>query len=162
MARLRYSPDPGSQARVSISNYLRDDDRLCCVQQTGAHEMVVEALLVIYLFCLDSKLILVDIGSPVRSSTCLVRYSWFLSSWSLPGCGVRACESPPKRGLYATRSSRADRFPHEAMSARGREVSRADHRVLERLPKRKPVRSSEDRAKMKRLAACALQRSTYR
>src|SRR2546423_6471941 len=50
-----------------------------------------------YLFYLGSELILIDIRNPFLSSTCLVRYSWFLSS-----CGVRACESPPKRGLYAT------------------------------------------------------------
>jgi hypothetical protein len=46
----------------------------------GVHEMVVQALLVIYLFYLGSKLILIDLRKPFRSSTCLVRYSWSLPS----------------------------------------------------------------------------------
>jgi hypothetical protein len=33
-----------------------------------------------YLFYLGSELILIDIRKPYRSSTCLVRYSWSLSS----------------------------------------------------------------------------------
>ena len=33
-----------------------------------------------YLFYLGSELILIDIRKPFRSSTCLVRYSWSLSS----------------------------------------------------------------------------------
>jgi hypothetical protein len=41
------------------------------------HEMVVEALLIIYLFYVGNELILIDIRKPFRSSTCLVRYSWF-------------------------------------------------------------------------------------
>src|SRR5271170_1460893 len=52
----------------------------CCAQQTGMHILVVEALLIIYLFYLGSELILIDIRKPFRSSTCLVRYSWSLSS----------------------------------------------------------------------------------
>jgi hypothetical protein len=53
-------------------------------------KLVVEALLVIYLFYLCSELILIDIRKPFRSSTCLVRFSWSLSncslsSWFLPG-----------------------------------------------------------------------------
>jgi hypothetical protein len=43
-------------------------------------KLVVEALLVIYLFYLGSELILIDIRKPCRSSTCLVRHSWSLSS----------------------------------------------------------------------------------
>jgi hypothetical protein len=51
--------------------------------------MVVGALLVNYLFYLGSELILIDIGNPFQSSTCLVRYAWSpvwlrLSSWFLP------------------------------------------------------------------------------
>jgi hypothetical protein len=42
--------------------------------------MVVEALLVIYLFYLGSELILIGIRNPFGSSTCLVRYGWSLSS----------------------------------------------------------------------------------
>src|ERR1700722_18039821 len=61
-------------------------------------KLVVEALLVIYLFYLGSKLILIDIRKPFWSSTCLD------IAWSLPSCGVRACESPPKHGLYSTHS----------------------------------------------------------
>jgi hypothetical protein len=53
---------------------------MCCTQQTGVHEMVIEALLVIYLFYLGSELVLIDVGKPFRSSTCLVRYSWSLPS----------------------------------------------------------------------------------
>jgi len=41
---------------------------------------IVEALPVIYLFYLDSELILIDIRKPFRSSTCLLRLSWSLSS----------------------------------------------------------------------------------
>jgi hypothetical protein len=55
---------------------------LCCAQQTGVHEMVVEVLLVIYLFYLGSELILTDKRKPFWSSTCLVRYY----SWSLFSC----------------------------------------------------------------------------
>src|ERR1700722_17746229 len=73
---------------------------VCCTQQTGVHEMVVEALLVIYLFYLGSELILIDITESFQSSTYLVRYSWFLPSYS-----VRACESPLKRRLCATETS---------------------------------------------------------
>ena len=51
-----------------------------CAQQTGMHILVVEALLIIYLFYLGSELILIDIRKSYRSSTCLVRYSWSLSS----------------------------------------------------------------------------------
>src|ERR1700722_2318239 len=43
-------------------------------------KLVVEALLIAYLFYLSSELILIDIRKPFRSSTCLVRYSWSLSS----------------------------------------------------------------------------------
>jgi hypothetical protein len=46
--------------------------------------MVVEALLIIYLFYLGSELILIDIRKPFRSSTCLVPYSWYLSSCAFP------------------------------------------------------------------------------
>jgi hypothetical protein len=47
----------------------------CCEQQTSMHEMVVEALLTIYLFYLGSELIPIDVRKPFRSSACLVRYS---------------------------------------------------------------------------------------
>jgi hypothetical protein len=43
-------------------------------------KLVMEALLIIYLFYLGSELIPIDIRKPFRSSTCLVRYSWSLSS----------------------------------------------------------------------------------
>ena len=57
-----------------------DGRALCCAQQTGMHILVVEALLVIYLFYLGSELILIDIRKPFRSSTCChdlrhIRYS---------------------------------------------------------------------------------------
>jgi hypothetical protein len=42
--------------------------------------MVVEALFIIYLFYLGSELILIGIRKPFRSSICLVRYNWSLSS----------------------------------------------------------------------------------
>src|SRR5271163_4367215 len=56
----------------------------CCAQQTSMHILVVEALLIIYLFYLGSELILIDIRKPYRSRTSLVRYSWSLSSCAFP------------------------------------------------------------------------------
>jgi hypothetical protein len=65
------------------------------------HILVVEALL-IYLFYLKDEQILIDIRKPFRSSTCLARYSWSLSSCAFPAgscpaevyeyTSVRACE----------------------------------------------------------------------
>jgi len=53
----------------------------CCAQQTGMHIdwLWKHCLMSIYL---GSELILVDIRKAYRSSTCLVRYSWFLPSWT--------------------------------------------------------------------------------
>jgi hypothetical protein len=56
-------------------------------------KLVVEALLIIYLFYLGSELILVDIRKPFRSSTCLMRYSRSLSSCAFTA-GSCAAESP--------------------------------------------------------------------
>jgi hypothetical protein len=51
---------------------------MCCAQHTGMYIMVVEALLIaIYL---GDELLLIDIRNPTRPGTCLVRYSWSLSS----------------------------------------------------------------------------------
>src|SRR2546423_2987950 len=47
-------------------------------------KLVVDALLIIYLFYPGSKLILMDIGKPFRSSTCLMQYSWSLSGCAFP------------------------------------------------------------------------------
>src|SRR5271156_4992202 len=82
-----------------------------------------------YLFYLGDEQILIHIRKPCRTSACLVRIagpcpavpfqlvpvqlclsSWFLSSWvsfqlAHASCGVRTCESPPKRGLHATMAS---------------------------------------------------------
>src|SRR5271155_2054350 len=83
-----------------------------------------------YLFYLGDEQILIHIRKPCRTSACLVRIagpcpavpfqlvpvqlclsSWFLSSWvslqlAHASCGVRTCESPPKRGLHATGRTR--------------------------------------------------------
>jgi hypothetical protein len=65
---LRKYISPGSHQILAI----------CCAQQTGMLIMVVEALLIaIYL---GNDLILVDIKKLSRSSTCLVWYTWSLSS----------------------------------------------------------------------------------
>src|SRR5271170_6271674 len=74
--------EPDGSASAREGSMIHDD--FCCAQQTGMHILVVEALLVIYLFYLGSKLILIDIRKPCRSSTCLVRYSWSLSSCAFP------------------------------------------------------------------------------
>jgi hypothetical protein len=47
-------------------------------------KLVVEALLLFYPFYLGSELILIDIRNPFRSSPCLMRYSWLLSSRAFP------------------------------------------------------------------------------
>ena len=85
------------------------------------HIVVVEALLVaIYL---GNELILIDIKKPFRSSACLVRlagpcpaepFQLVPAQLGLSSAGLyqlRACESPPKRGLFATPS-----FPIERAS----------------------------------------------
>jgi hypothetical protein len=68
--------------------------------------MVVEALLVICLSYLGGELILIDIRKSFRSSACLVRIAGPCPAEPFQlvpaSCGVRACESPPKRDLYAT------------------------------------------------------------
>src|SRR5947209_5517863 len=49
------------------------------------HILVVEALLIaIYSTWGTSKYLLIDIRKPCRSKTCLVRYSWSLSSCAFP------------------------------------------------------------------------------
>ena len=57
--------------------------------------MVVEALLVIYLFRLGSELILIDIRNLVGR----VPVSYDMAGPYQLRC--TSCESPPKRGLYA-------------------------------------------------------------
>jgi len=61
-----------------------------CAQQTGMHILVMEALLTIYLFYLGSELILIGIRKSLRSSTCLIRCSWTLSSCAFPAGSCRA------------------------------------------------------------------------
>jgi hypothetical protein len=66
--------------------------------------MVVEALLVtIYSTC---ELILIDIRKSCQSGACLVRIASLCPAEPFQlvpaSCGVRTCESPAKRGLYAT------------------------------------------------------------
>ena len=76
------------------------------------HIVVVEALLIaIYL---GNELILTDIRKPFRSSACLMRlagpcpaepFQLVPAQLGLSSAGIyqpRACESPPKRGLFAT------------------------------------------------------------
>jgi hypothetical protein len=62
---------------------------MCCAQQTGVHEMVVEALVVIYLFYLGSELILIDIRNlfgrvPVSCDIAGPCPTVSFSSWSIP------------------------------------------------------------------------------
>ena len=51
---------------------IRNDDTLCCAQQTGMHILVVEALL-IAIYSTGDEQILIHIRKPCRSRTCLVR-----------------------------------------------------------------------------------------
>jgi hypothetical protein len=74
-------------------------------------KLVVEALLVIYLFYLGSELILIDIRKPCRSSTCLVRYCRFTSS--------RAFQAGP---LPAEVYERADHHRNAAYTQQGQLV----------------------------------------
>ena len=58
------------------------------------HILIVEPLLVIYLFYLGSELILIGLRKPIRSSICLVRYSWSLSicAFSAGSCPAEVYE----------------------------------------------------------------------
>ena len=113
--------------------------------------MVVEALLVaVYL---DNELILIDIRNPFRSSTCLVRYSWFLSSrtfpvgsypagshtsWSIPAVSPRiATETRPIRNIALYQSWNSGNSPtavlglchRRNLTAHGRKYFLANHGI---------------------------------
>ena len=63
-------------------------------------KLVVEALLVIYLFYLSTELILTDIRKPLSVEKLCRAIQLSFPGWSIPAAGVRACESSPKRGLH--------------------------------------------------------------
>ena len=65
-------------------------------------KLVVEALLVIYLFYLGSELILTHIRKPLPVGKLSRAIQLSFSGWSIPAGVVQACESRPKRGLYIT------------------------------------------------------------
>src|SRR5271170_3213580 len=74
------------------------------------HMLVVEALLIDYLFYLGDEQILIDVRKSCRTSACLVRIAGPCPAEPVQlvhtSCGVRACESQPKRGLLATPSAK--------------------------------------------------------
>jgi hypothetical protein len=71
----------------------------CCAQQTGMHKLVVEALLIAIYSTWGRA------NTYRHKKTLSVENLSRANSWSLSSCGVRACESQPKRGLLATLAS---------------------------------------------------------